>query len=135
MALPQVSKISTYLMLCNFTDMVFWALAREWKFGSYLSQGHSNAYFFPCICKPTLPRRESKNSRLANTNFLSYLQLHLLYSASLIFGGREKKTKKKTSDVDKIYTISKSMESLPPIFSLDSSVFNFVKGYVNFNTC
>lgn len=90
LALPQVSKISTYLMLCNFADMVFWALARKWKFGSYLSQGHSNAYFSSCICKPTLPRRESKNSRLANTNFLSYLQPHFLYSASLIFSGEKK---------------------------------------------
>lgn len=37
-------------------------------------------------------------------------------------------------DADEIYSIFKTIESWPPIFLLEISVFNFVKGYVNFST-
>lgn len=73
---------------------------------------------------------QEREQKLANTNFLSYLQPHLLSSASLTFSGE----RKKDNNVDEIDTIFKTMEYLPPILSLDNSVFNFVKGYVNFNT-
>lgn len=58
----------------QLADMVFWALAIKWKFGSYLSQGHSDAYFFPIYisANPPFPG-ESRKSRLANINFLSYI--------------------------------------------------------------
>ena len=39
----------------------------------------------------------------------------------------------KILDVE-IYIFFKTTASLPPIFLLDISVFNFVKGYVNFNS-